>query len=210
MSSIVLGPVLDALGLGQSHYLVQGRDYPEVMTRSWATPATQLRSRQPASTLNLRHDRGLVLGPIVWLERDQAERCWAVATSEHDVPDRRWYFSAETDSTRSGEDVVITAVGLVERTAQTGLAPVTVLPGALADYRLRDARRGLDPVAEVVLDHAAHRAVGDPLYVHDQRQPAVVKRAGRGSVWLRDSHGDEQLVRLPSRPGLVGPPPGLR
>jgi hypothetical protein len=177
MSSIVVGPVLDALGLAQRTYLVRGRDYPQVRRRSWATPATQLRSRQPASNLNLNHDHGLTLGPIVWLERDEAMRCWAVCATEHDVPaDRRWFYSAETDSARDGSDVVLTGIGLVDATAQTGLQPVVVLPGRLTDYRLRGARHALDEVPATILGHAAEdhrpwqRDRGDTLAVHDMRE----------------------------------------
>jgi hypothetical protein len=205
VSTVIVGAVLDALGLAQSHGLVQGRDYPEVRTRSWATPATQLRSQQPRSWLNLDHDRSARLGPVRWLERDEAQTCWAVCTSDLDVPDGPWYFSAETTSTRAGEDVELTGIGLVVASAQTGLQPVVVLPGDLRDYRLRGARHALDETASAILGHAAEdhrpwqRDRGDMLLVHHLRPPVVerlhrgpalingelVPTRGRAPLWLR-------------------------
>ena len=43
------------------------------------------------------------------------------------------WFSVATDSTRSYEDVVIEHVGIVERTAQTGTAPIKFLPGQVSN-----------------------------------------------------------------------------
>ena len=153
--TVVLGPILDALGLAQRRYLVQGRHTPEVRTRSWATPSVNLRRNQPASWLNIGHDQARTLGPIVWLQRDLAMRCWAVAVTGCDIPDGRRYLSAETDSDRDGADVVITGAALVDATAQTGLTPVVILPGDLDEYRAPDSRRQLDGPARDILGHAA-------------------------------------------------------
>ena len=174
----------------------------QARTRCWSTPSTELRKHQPASYLNLRHDHGLRLGPVIRLERDEGGTCWAVAVSEHDVPNDGWYFSAETDANRDGTDVVITGIGLVERTAQTCLAPVNVLPGDLDDYRRPDSRRHLGHVAGQILGHAAehhehhrHRDAGG-LVVHDMRPPVMLTR----SLGV-DAFGD----RIPVTPDTGGP-----
>lgn len=207
--TVIVGPVLDALGLASQLEL---RSDGAVRRRCWQTPATELRARQPASRLNLRHDRGLDVGPVVALVRDHGMRCWGVATSEYDVPAaRRYYFSAETDATRSGEDVLITAIALVDTTAQTGLAPVTILPGTLDDYRTRDARRVLDGPARDALEHAVgtatahvrHRDAGGALTVHDlgrpptdlDTQPSNLPARAADAGWWRRAGGEILAVR---------------
>ena len=195
--TVIVGQLLDALGCAQRREAYQppsvkagpasvGRVLPgfQVRSRSWATPATELRRSQPASHLNIDHDNGRTLGPIIWLERDLADRCWAVCTTEHDALFGTYYFSAETNSHRDGTDVVITGLGLVRRTAQTCLDPVTVLPGELDDYRRAGTRRELTGPAEIILGHAAeqqqhHRHAGlSTLTVHDLKPPQMLTRSG--------------------------------
>lgn len=99
-----------------------------------------------------------------------------MCVSDHDVPDRGWYFSAETD-------VVITGVALVDATAETCLSPVVVLPGAINDYRSRDARRQIDGPAGQILGRAAehtspYRSRRATLELHDLRPPTMLTRRG--------------------------------
>jgi hypothetical protein len=204
--TVIIGVALDQLGLAQRRYLARGsalRDRLEGRTRSWATPSTALRSYQPASRVNVAHDASLAFGHVAWLERDYNLRCWAVCATEHTIPPdhRLRFYSVETDAKRDGTDVVLTGIALVDRTAQTGVGEVTILPGQLTDYRRPDARRRLEPVLAEVLGHAAHRGVrrGEGLQVHDLRPPSV-EQLGRGLAVV-----DDQLVNV----GPSGRPPGV-
>ena len=222
--SVIVGPVLDALGLAQRRELYQppGEWFgqfdlrfprPELRSRSWMTPATELRRHQPASTLNFGHEPPAI-GDVAWLERDTAQRAWAVCVTDADVPDGQWYYSAETDANRDGTDVVLTGLGLVRRTAQISLFPVTVLPGSLDDYHRAGKRSHLDHVPGIIVGHASDhhhypwlRARGEGLTVADMNAPkagAPVNQAPAsrsmtappGEPWIRTA---QQLDIQPAR-----------
>jgi hypothetical protein len=79
LKATIVSPVLDSLGCGQRRELVPGGWHPEVRTRSWQTPASELRTRQPARVpINVAHRRDLEVGEVVHLQRDKSGRCWVV------------------------------------------------------------------------------------------------------------------------------------
>lgn len=205
--TIIIGQVLDALGLAsrlEVHPRPSNGWYPEVKRRCWATPATELRRHQPKSWANIGHDPHQTIGPVVWLQRDRGDRCWAVCVTDRDVPDGRWFYSAETDSNPDGSDVILTGVALVSATAQSCLEPVTLLNGNLDDFRSDHARRHISGPAREILKHATaseyHRDNGGGLIVHDLDPAAIRARHAtatnaeqlptRSVAWV-DDHGGQ-------------------
>ena len=96
---------------------------------------------------------------------------------------------------------MLTGVGIVERTAQLGLFPIVALPGRLDDFRSRDSRRGLPPVAATVLEHAAHQARrrdGDPLVIYGDT-PAGASTFGMPPAGRMEFRTAEHLDVRPSR-----------
>jgi hypothetical protein len=182
----------------------------ETRTSFRATPARNVRPRQGERIeVGIGHDRQARIGRVVHLEM-LGRHLWAVAECDYDLGDGPWRFSVEATSTyqRSssiGTDITIDGVGVVARTAQISLAPITILPGGL-DHRsswslpqlektlvtnaaeaLRDRRHGrpiqvrglLDQDQQVAMQYAAAAAEyyrSNPLAVRPNMRPA-------GQIW---------------------------
>jgi hypothetical protein len=168
--NVGIAPLLDELGLARQVRAVgsrsRGRSF-DVAWHHWATPAGGVRTVQAARIpVNLSHT-SVVVGEVLHLEC-AGRHLWCVAEfpcPEIDLGERELFFSAETDSDRNGGDVLVTGVGLVEETAQTGLSPARFLPGALRDR----GKWKLEPVQRSVIEHAAvavrKRRRGDSILV---------------------------------------------
>jgi len=181
----VFGPLLDSLGLGTRQEVTETRSGPVMRQAAWAMPASEVRSVQPGPILvNLGHYPNDVAGEIVHLERAKSGTLWAVGQLADWVTFPDWlgplYWSAETlamrDASGTHREIEIEAVGIVRRPAQTCLAPLTLLEGAL-DHRQAPKRWQLDRYPRELLTRAAstvyERRRGDPLVIRDER-PAVL------------------------------------
>jgi hypothetical protein len=175
----LVGKCLDPMGHSQARRLEPGRrsHLPELRTRSWATPAGEVRRRQPAAYLTLGHSDHW-LGRIVAYERD-AGGLWAVCVC-HDLavltdPDP-WYYSAELTCRSDGTDIEVTGMALTHSPASVALPPVEILVGDLArttDRSRWHLRSGTKERIERAARHAGNRG---PITLHDELALAEERR----------------------------------
>lgn len=174
----VVGPVLDQLGMAcQSRFSTEPEHFWQpVRHKTWVSPASEVRSVQAASVpVNFNHRSAQTVGHVIYFERS-AGFLWAVAHVNDAVdPGEPCYWSAEAEHGHDGSDVEITGLGIVAKSAQIGLGPLTFLDGAL-DYRGATQRWALSLPSRQreLLERAAasnvHRRHGDALTVHDLEQ----------------------------------------
>lgn len=212
--NVAFGPVLDQYGMGsRRRFSTDPADFLRPVRRTcWATPASEVRSQQPPSIgVNVNHARANV-GQVVYLERSHGY-LWAVAHVPDwiEPADASRFWSAEVDCQRDGSDIEITALGIVERSAQIGLRPITVLRGQL-DHHGATERWTLDPSQQALLQRAADshldRRYGQPLIVHDlegTHAAAAVERSSAQpleyrSAAVRDVSERERTITLVTMP----------
>lgn len=191
MSTVVIGQVLDELGLASQveQTLVPHRVHGfDVRTRrkAWATPCDNVRRYQPSRIPILNdHDHGSPLGEVRHLEL-RGRHLWAVGVIdvafEIDQLPPLW-FSPRTHSRRDGTDVVIEHLGVVAATAQVGTAPIRFLPGRLDRPEERRRWRLGDSAEALILERAAdtarrRRDRNAPIAVHDEKVDRLLYQAG--------------------------------
>jgi len=119
------------------------------------------------------------------------------------------FFSVATDALRDYTDIVVTAVGLVDRTAQSGTAPIRLIPGGL-HQAARDAH-ALPQIERRILAHAdetvRHRSRGAPIVVRD---PQVEKLLGTSAytteaIEAMERQQQEREAREPDSKTSVSP-----
>ena len=141
----------------------------ETRTSHRATPARNCRSRQAEHIpIGIGHDRQARIGHVIHLEM-LGRHLWAVGQLNEPVPDDvPWRFSVETTSTYErnslvGDDIEITGLGIVTRSAQMNLAPIRLLPGDLrsrGSWHLPKPEQTLvDNAADVLPDRRHHRPI---------------------------------------------------
>jgi hypothetical protein len=190
MSQTIFGPVLDELGHGLQRILTQGPERPEVRTRSWALPASQVRDVQGARIRVDRDHDGDWCGEVLHLERRRGSGLMAVASVSDDVVPAVYvrvgeerkavevplYFSASWSATPDYRDVTIESLALTCSPAQVGLRPLTFLRGGL-DYPGAERRWQLDGAARELLGRAAYSArerhSGAPIVIYDEEGERV-------------------------------------
>lgn len=155
-----------------------------------ATPARNVRPRQGVTIpVNIGHNKAAEVGQVVHLELT-GRHLWAVCELDHDLgDDGTWKFSVETMSTYKagslvGEDVEVTGLGLVARSAQTNLRPVRFLPGTVTDAARRVVHQDglvgqlVRNAADVLASRRQHRPITVANLLtpeqEDQRQYALV------------------------------------
>lgn len=193
----VVGVVFDELGHGmRRRFSADAADFWNPIRRdTWATPASEVRSLQSTRIpVNVEHRASRTVGEAIYLERSQRGLVAVAHVDDSLDPYGELYWSAETVHNRHGDaDVELTALGIVESTAQIGLRPLRVLHGAL-DYRGAAERWTLEPSERALLERAtvAHlqRRAGEPLLVVDaaaQRSDEPVDVPQRGQVEIRSA-----------------------
>jgi len=210
VSIVVVGQLLDQLGMAQrlerevvGNWQI-GFDV-RTRTHAWATPADNVRRYQANKIpLLIGHDPGAVIGAIRHLQL-AGRHLWGVGEIDEDVDPERLpalWFSAATDSQRDGSDVVITHVGVVEATAQCGLAPVTFLRGRLR-YPEERQRWRLGECERKIVERAAdmvrcrHGSEG-PMVVYEEQAEKL--QADDPSTWEFLERRDKDLALHRGRP----------
>lgn len=174
MTTVIVAQLLDELGQAAQ---IRTRAVPsrhprgfdvETRTHVHATPCRNLRSRQADRIpINVGHNKAATIGETVHLEL-LGRFLWAVGELDHDVDTGPWMASVETTATYTrgsavGTDVEVTGFGLVARTAQTNLRPVTLIRGRLSDrgsWSLPEPERTLvEHAAEALSDRRQHRPI---------------------------------------------------
>jgi hypothetical protein len=173
-TTTLLGGLVDELGHARQIDPITGRQ------SHWATPGSGLRSTQPTTIpVNIAHRPELTIGELHWLER-WGQTVYGVAVVDGEVrTDTPIYFSAETDSNQSGNDTVITAVALVERTAQLNIAPIRALPGGLDYVRSKwRLERWEQQIVTNAIEHYKHRRrAAHSLFIRDGAEERASAKA---------------------------------
>jgi hypothetical protein len=167
--TVAVGQLLDQLGLSlQTETWTVAATHPgrnfDVRTRTAARamPIENVRSRQPARIpVNADHRPDAYLGRVVHLERpDRGRHLWAVAQLQGELPAESGplWFSVETESawaprSATRDDIEITGVGIVEKTAVTCTSPIRFLPGRLDSHSDR-MRWQLPQHLQTIIEHA--------------------------------------------------------
>jgi hypothetical protein len=199
--NIAVGVALDPLGMARQWQPVASRTYGRTFDAKlvhWANPTSEVRETQPPKIkVNWDHTHEIV-GTVAHLEKTRGQHLWAVCELYGDEVDParlpELYYSVETDFRRDFTDVVITGIGLVEQSAQTGITPVKIIPGEL---RNANRHRTLERFEKEILEHAAdavrHRPAGAPIHVRDQQVELELERFNQ-----RRLHPDAipQLIEL--------------
>lgn len=146
MTVIAYGTLLDKDGIASQRYWRADNLWSPVGRRAWTTPAAEVRSIQAAKIyVDLDHDPKATIGEIIHLERnEQTGALWGVAELDgiDPAPDARAFFSIQARHFRDGSDVRIESVAIVEKSAQTGLRPISFVRDAgRLDYRGKAATR---------------------------------------------------------------------
>lgn len=199
MTHTVFGVLLDKLGQARQVDVKMNRHgYFEQRARCWATPSSGLRTRQAAHIpVDISHNKELVVGEVVHLERDKHENAWAVAHVDFDPPEGvpLWWSPALTFNRDDGGDVEVTALAITPRPAQTGIRhlPLTFLEGKV-DYRGCTKRWSLEPNRRQLLERAAAAYVlerGQPIYVREPERNLDGLSEAEKYVMLNEQY-DEQ------------------
>jgi hypothetical protein len=217
MTTIAYGTLLDKDGMASQRYW-RGELWKPVGRRSWATPACEVRSIQAATIpVDLDHRPELTCGEIIHLERnEQTGALWGVAELVIDPdPKTEAYFSIEARHYRDGTDVRIEAVAIVDKTAQSGLWPISFLEGGRLDHRGAAASRwsrtlpkfDLELLERATCARLARRP-GDPIRIHEAGRradlhhrhlhPAEIAEANEDAYWR-----DRPLRKAAHRGGVI-------
>jgi hypothetical protein len=170
----LVAPILDQLGLSKGTNFEQGENGPTLRTRTHATPAGEVRRRQPERIpVDVGHDENPV-GEVIYLERVANGALWCVAHAAVDpapwLHPLFWSAVSESDAATGG-DVLIRGASITTSPRQLGLSPLVFLPGRLDHRRAPDRWSGLDTFRRGLLERAAAyhlgRERGEPLIVVD-------------------------------------------
>jgi hypothetical protein len=211
--TVVVGQLLDENGFAMqiSQHVtpsnVRSRSF-DVETRKnfRASPARNVHARQGERIpVNIGHSPDARIGETVHLEM-LGRFLWAVAELDYDLGSGPWKFSAETTSTYPrgssiGEDIEVTGIGVVARTAQLNLDPITLVPG-----KPRRRRRPRRPPGRRRRVADPERRRGAPRQTRTPADPGARSgrsRRGRGAVLRPCARGSLPLV--PTR-GSAGEP----
>jgi hypothetical protein len=210
--TIVLAQLLTNDGVNVRSYISNDPDHAwePLRHRSWATPASEVRTVQAAEIpLRFVHG-GPPIGRILVLQRRHDDQSlWCAGELNEDFPldpERDRYLSVETTYDEdTGADVEITGAALCERTRAVALQPaVFVKDGLILDGR---STTHLGTFLRDLLDQADKarrerwRTVGQPLRVRESFDPRLLQRATEREMALA---AEQQRPVGPIRHGARG------
>ena len=211
MRAVVVGLVVDELGLCTSVTLEQRGGLPELSKRYFVRAAGEYRSRQPETIfVDLEHDR--VLGRVAYLERTAGVGLFAVAVI-HDVTrlpvDGELFYSPATSAYINGAvgtDITLDGLALVAKPGTVSQRPVSVIPGELRDVARRPHLLGKS--AALIQRAAAHKD-GTTAIVDLGQTPAQAARqsipapSGRTEQSTRHGVGRPEVQRTRPYNGVL-------
>lgn len=172
------GIVTDRDGIASDEYVLQG----QLRQRSWASPSAEVRREQANRIPIDYHHNGRELGEVVYLERDEHGRLWAVGQVEASpvvnvqvtrdravAVETRMYWSCERRGGPDTDGFIFDAISITPSPARLSAQPLRWRPGSLHE---RASWNRLDTFEVGLLKRASEafirRRYGDPLVVHDE------------------------------------------